>query len=393
MMELALILLFSVSSFLIVYHHIGYPLLLKLVAKRTPLERKVSFKRLYRVTKADRSLPSITMLIPAYNEQEWIAQKIRNLSSLDYPKDKLKVIIACDGCTDSTVEIAEATIQEAICSETHFEIIQFEQNRGKVAVINQVMQGINSDITAMSDVSALVSFDALLLAAQHFQQSNAGVVNSRYQLLDSQNTGEMKYWQYQSMLQQGEANLGANIGAHGALYFFRTELFTPLALDTINDDFVIPMEIVRNGYQAIYEPNVVAVELENASLGKDFKRRLRISAGNMQQLLMLAELLRPRYKAVAFTFGSGKTLRLLTPYLLIICLVTSVALSYQTFFLAVLGLQVTFYTIAALGLLLPTIFTHRVIKLISYFTAGHFANLYGGLRYILGRETGRWERV
>ncbi|MBA5763550.1 glycosyltransferase family 2 protein [Vibrio sp. 404] len=393
MLDIFLAGLFFTSATLVVYHHVGYPILLKWVCRTRPINDGAQTERRYQACKADRARPSITILVPAYNEQLWIAEKIRNLSCLDYPRDSYKVIIACDGCTDNTVEIAEATIQEAICSETYFEIVNFANNRGKTALINHMMAIIDSDITALSDVSALISVDALLLAEQHFRAPNVGVVNSHYQMLDSVNQGELKYWHYQAMVQQGEATLGANIGAHGALFFFRTHLFQPLSSNTINDDFIIPMTIVRAGHDAVYEPNVNALELEACSQANDFKRRLRISAGNMQQTILLAELLLPRYKAVAFTFASGKTLRLITPYLMLICFFSSLLLSTQPLFFTLLLIQITTYLVAVLGLVLPTIFSHRYIQFLSYFITGHSANLYGGLRYIFGRENNHWKRI
>jgi len=393
MLDIFLAGLFFTSATLVVYHHVGYPILLKLVSRVKPNDVSNKTERHYRACKADRTRPSITIVVPAYNEQALIAEKIRNLSCLDYPRDSYKVIIACDGCTDNTVEIAEAAIQEAICSETFFEVINFTHNRGKAALINHIMTIIDSDITALSDVSALISIDALLLAEQRFRQPKVGVVNSHYQLLDSLNQGEVKYWHYQAMVQQGEAKLGANIGAHGALFFFRTHLFQPLSSNTINDDFIIPMAIVRAGYDAVYEPNMIALELEASSRSNDFKRRLRISAGNMQQTILLAELLLPRYKGVAFAFASGKTLRLLTPYLMLTCLFSSLLLSKQPLFLAFLFIQLSLYSLAILGVLLPTLFSHRYIQFLSYFVTGHSANLYGGLRYIFGRENGHWKRV
>ncbi|MGF1909748.1 glycosyltransferase family 2 protein [Vibrio kasasachensis] len=393
MFDITLAVLFFISASLVIYHHVGYPILLKWVSRTKPVSVCRQTARHYQECKADRTRPSITILVPAYNEQVWIAEKIRNLSCLDYPRNGYKVIIACDGCTDDTVEIAEATIQEAICSETYFEVINFTKNRGKVALINHMMTLIDSDITALSDVSALISVDALLLAEQCFRQPQVGVVNSHYQLLDSINQGEVKYWHYQAMVQQGEASLGANIGAHGALYFFRTHLFETLSNNTINDDFIIPMSIVRAGYKAVYEPNVVALELEASSQANDFKRRLRISAGNMQQTILLAELLLPRYRAVAFAFASGKTLRLLTPYLMLTCLISSLLLIEHPLFSIMMLVQLAAYTVATLGLLLPTLFCHRYVQFLSYFVTGHTANFYGGLRYLFGRENGHWGRI
>lgn len=303
---------FGLSAFLIVYHHVGYPLLLKWLPLKQQKTTAPFVERAYKASQTDSQLPSITVIVPAYNEEQWIAEKIRNLASLDYPRDKLKVVIACDGCTDNTAEIAQATIQEAICSDTLFIINDHQVNRGKVALLNEEMRHVSSDITALSDTSALISCDSLLLASQHYQNEKVGVVNATYQIMSTDNQGEAAYWQYQSRVKHQESLLGSTIGSHGAFYTFRTHLFEPLEVSTINDDFILPMRIVLRGYNAIYEPNMLALELEQSSDDADFKRRLRISAGNMQQLMQLKKLLLPRYRGTAFAFLSGKVLRLAT---------------------------------------------------------------------------------
>lgn len=393
MMELLLIALFVVSGSLIIYHHIGYPVLLSWYSKSHPLKPVHLHPRGYKQVGSDQDCASITILVPAYNEEQWIADKIRNLSSLDYPKNRYKVIVACDGCSDNTALIAEQTIQEAICADTHFEIRVFKHNRGKVAVVNEQMTTVSSDITALSDVSALISIDALWLANRHFRDARVGVVNGCYQLFNSKNEGENRYWQYQSRVKMHEASLGSTLGAHGAFYLFRTHLFKAMDSNTINDDFVIPMEIVRQGYLAEYEPSMVALEMEPTNQNNDYQRRLRISAGNMQQAILLAEMFLPRYGNVAFAFFSGKGLRLLTPYLLILCLLSSVLLMDNPIFLAALTGQIVIYSLAILSYLLPYIFSHKVCKIVLYIVAGHFANFVGGLRYLFGLESGKWSRV
>lgn len=386
---------FTLSALLIIYHHIGYPLVLNWLSahrqKRNVLTKLG--KRKYKASNSDGTLPSVTVIVPAYNEEQWIAEKIRNLASLDYPRDKLVVVIACDGCTDNTANIAQDTIQEAICADTLFMIHDHQINRGKVALLNAEMEHITSDITALSDVSALVSCDSLLLASQHYQNENVGVVNATYQIMSTQNQGEAAYWQYQSQVKYRESLIGSTIGSHGAFYTFRTQLFTPLEPEIINDDFILPMRIVLQGYASIYEPTMLALELEESSDTSDFKRRLRISAGNMQQFLKLKKLLLPRYRGTAFAFLSGKVLRLATPYLMIICLVSSLLLDhYPAFQFLMLG-QLAIYLVALITYFVPVFNIFKPFKLISYMVVGHVANFAGGLRYLLGLENGRWKRV
>ncbi|TVU62916.1 glycosyltransferase family 2 protein [Vibrio atlanticus] len=381
------------SGALIVYHHAAYPVLLRWYARHHPARSVCESSRCYKDEQQDCTLPTVTILVPAFNEEQWIADKIRNLAALDYPRKKLQVIIACDGCTDNTVEIAQMTIQEAMCSDIYFEIHDHAQNRGKVAVINEEVTNITSDITALSDVSALISLDALLIASAHFESDKVGVVNATYQLCPTGNEGENTYWQYQTAVKECEASLGSSLGSHGAFYLFKTELFEPLPLNTINDDFILPMQIVKQGYIAEYETQMVALELEESNLETDFKRRLRISAGNMQQAIRLFGLFSPKFKGIAFAFFSGKGLRLLTPYLMIVCLVCSIVLRDYLAFEVMLWAQVVVYSIGVLGCIMPKNLINKPISLISYLIVGHYANFIGGIRYLLGLENSPWTRA
>ena len=386
---------FILSISIIFYHHFGYPLILRLITHKQKKRQNIMNveERHYKPTKSDCDLPTISIIVPAFNEERWIAEKIRNLGSLDYPKNKLTVILALDGCTDKTAEIAQNTIQEAICADTLFIIHDNAINRGKVAIINSEMKYIDSEITVLTDTSALVSCDSLLLAALHFQKENVGVVNATYHILNTQNHGESSYWHYQSQLKYNESLIGSTIGSHGAFYSFKTNLFTPLEPDTINDDFILPMQIVLNGYAAIYEPRMLAIELEQSSDSTDFRRRLRISAGNMQQFLKLKKLLLPRYKGTAFSFLSGKVLRLTIPYFTILCLISTLLLSHYPIFQALSLVQITIYLIALISSLIPSFMLFKPFKLINYFVCGHIANLAGGLRYLFGYENGHWKRI
>lgn len=378
---------------LIVYHHLLYPLLLKWLAKKTPNQPEKMNTRSFRKNSGDAQLPSISVLVPAYNEENWIADKIRNLASLDYPKTKLNVVIVCDGCTDSTANLARETIQEAICADVQFEIIENKKNRGKLATINTIIPTLNGDIVALTDVSALVSLDSLLIAATHFKHPKTGVVNCKYCVSGSSDSGEATYWQYQNSIHLGESHLGATLGAHGAFYLIRKSLFQPLMPDTINDDFMLPMEIVQQGYNIVYETNLIAFELEKTSLKEDFKRRIRISSGNMQQALRLISLFSPARPAIAFTFFSGKGLRLLTPYLLIAELVGCFYLIEYAFFSITLLLQLILIASAAIVTLFRTHFKSRISDALRCLFSGHLANFIGGIWYLSGTTDSHWKKI
>ncbi|KEY90809.1 glycotransferase [Candidatus Photodesmus katoptron] len=395
-MESILVAIWIISITLIIYHHIGYPLILKFFAiYKNPINqtKEINISRGYRCIEQDKFRPSITIIVPVHNEMRWIADKIRNLAIIDYPKNKLKVIIACDGCQDKTIDIAEKTIREAICHDTNFEIRKFNKNHGKASLLNKIMHSISSNITAFSDTSSLISIDALLIAEQSFEEKKIGFINSTYYLVNQNNIGETTYWQYQNQIKNNENSLGLTIGAHGAFYLFRTHLFENFKDNTINDDFVLPMEIIKKGYRANRELRITAIELEKTDINNDFKRRIRISAGNMQQAIQFFSFIKPQYKGIAFAFFSGKILRLAVPYLMIVCLINSIALMGNILFITILIIQILVYALALLGYLFPGFFQHKFFLLLVYFVVGHYANFIGGIRYLLGLESKKWTKV
>ena len=363
------------SGILIIYHHVIYPLLLKKVLQKYDSNPKpIGLK--------DDELPSITLVIPAYNEQAFIADKIRNLACLDYPANKLAVIIACDGCSDATVNIAQSTVNEAELSHLSIDVAAFDKNRGKISVINSVTAIIQTDLLAFSDVSSLISIDALRIAAGRFADPSVGAVNGNYRLLNPGNSGESDYWRYQSTIKRGEECFGSVMGAHGAFYVVRTKLFNAVPVDTINDDFIIPMRIVEAGYRVVYEDRINAVELECSDDALNWHRRIRIGMGNMQQIIRLRGLFHPRFKGVSFTFFSGKGLRVLMPFLMIYCWVASGALAFNAlFFLLLFSSQSLIYAIAAVVWIKGDSHCHRIGKAIFYLVSGHLANMIGSIKY------------
>ena len=368
----------AISIFLIIYHHAGYPLMLRLLGNK---RRDADIAD--NCTQAT-DLPSITILLPAFNEERHIAEKIRNLAFLDYPRDKLKILIVSDGSTDSTYQRALETLIEPECRDCKIQVIEFNQNRGKVAILNRMICAIDSEILALSDISALISIDALKLAAQRFSDPRVAVVNGHYRLLNPGTAGEQKYWEYQSRLKADEASLGSVIGSHGAFYLIRTHLYRPLPEDTINDDFIIPMEIVRQGYRSVYEQDILALELEQAQDSLDSRRRVRISAGNLQQALRLRGLLSPRHGGTAFTFASGKVLRVLMPYLMMIALIGSILLAPELplFWLSAVG-QIAIYGLYLVLELFGLGDSSKALHALKYLLRGHLNNLRGSLGYSL----------
>ncbi len=382
---LLLSILTCVAIMLVIYHHLVYPALLNWWAgqDRRPLRRSQVKQRRYHTDPADQRLPQIELIIPAYNEAAYIADKIANLACLDYPAERLTITIACDGCTDATAAEARRAIGQLALCEFQFNVVEHKVNRGKVALLNQHISASPAAIIALSDVSALLSVDALMVAAARFVEADVGVVCGYYHLLNPGSEGEARYWQYQRKVKRAEAQVGAPLGAHGAFYLFRKACFSELPPDTINDDFVLPMTIVAKGYRAVYEPRIRALELEQADDAQDRQRRVRIGAGNMQQLIRLKRLCSLRYGGVAFAFISGKALRVLMPLLMLWAWLGSLLLAGESlWWLAVALMQTSLYAAAMLPRCAGCFKRSTKLRTLNYLVEGHFTSLWGAFGFL-----------
>ena len=375
---------FWISFTLILYHHVIYPLLLPVVAKwRT---RDSSDRR---IASDSADLPSITLIIPCHNEARVIAAKIANLAALDYPRDRFSVVLALDGCSDATQGIAAAALDAV--PDLQCRLALYDTNIGKVAVLNDQISRATADVVALSDASSLLAPDALLRASAYFADPEVGVVCPAYQVVDISNPGEQAYWAYQSRVRVYEARVAAPMGAHGAFYLFRRRLAGELEPDTINDDFVLPMRIVAAGNRAIYDPAIVATELEPSSMSQEFRRRVRIGAGNFQQFIRLFDLANPYRPWLAFVFCSGKGLRALMPFLLLSCLVSSLLLAPGSrFYAAIVALELAALLVAALSALTPQARRFAPVRIVNYFLTGHLASGIGAVLLLIGQGNKTW---
>lgn len=375
---------FWICVALIVYHHLVYPVLLHALARRRAQTN---------TPRADNSdyFPSVTWIVPCHNEAAVIKSKIANISGLDYPSTKLTVILALDGCTDDTAALARSAIED-VSGKFRWRIVEAAQNRGKVAVLNDQISQADSEIVALSDASALVSANALKQASAHFADHRIGVVCGTYLLGEGAYPGERAYWDYQRRLKSAEAAVAAPMGAHGAFYLFRHKLWTPMPADTINDDFILPMRIVLQGHNAVYDQFIVATEIEPTRLDQDFRRRVRIGAGNLQQLLRLAELGDPRRGLLALVFLSGKGLRALMPFILAFALVLSIPLWLygNVIYTVVFFGELLIVALSVLGSREGLARRFPLAIRVSYVIVGHIASGWGAAQFLARSRADFW---
>jgi lipopolysaccharide/colanic/teichoic acid biosynthesis glycosyltransferase len=363
------------------YHHAAYPLLLHALARKTALEPAVQ-------PPMDAAQPDVTILVPAYQESRRIREKIRNLAALDYPHDKMRIIIACDGCTDPTAQNARDAVSAlnasgATPSSLNIQIVEHQDNRGKVAVLNEAITADSSEIVVLTDVSSRVAPDAEARLARWFSDPDVAIACGRYKLPAGAQPGEHAYWAYQNALKELEAATAAPMGVNGAFYGLRRSLWAPLPTDTINDDFVLPMRMVAAGGKIALDSSIDIEELEASS-------RVRLGAGNLQQIFMCRSLLDFSRPGLAFVFASGKGLRALAPFALVFALLSSAALALQgkTIGYVLLAPQALGYGLALIGAFAPksrfVAFTHAV--------EGYAASGYGAILWLLGARIS-WGRT
>jgi cellulose synthase/poly-beta-1,6-N-acetylglucosamine synthase-like glycosyltransferase len=380
--------MFWTCATLCLHHHFFYPISIRLAAG---LRRHVSARPDTSQTTAD--LVPMTLIIPAHNEAAHVERKIRNIKEIDYPSEHLRIVLALDGCADETKECAIAAAQQYL-SRHDAEILEYQCNVGKLAVLNAQIARSTTPIVAVSDTSALIAPDAMTRAAKHFQNPGTGFVAATYRLLDALSPGEKAYNDYLVRIRRDEAALDSPLGVHGSLYFFRKDLWEPLPADTINDDFVLPMRIVARGYRGIYDPQIVSFEMERPTILQEFRRRVRIGAGNLQQTARLWRLSDPRRPWIAFMFTSGKGLRPLMPFIAIVGLLAGLGLAvagHELYGWVIgLGLATSFIS-KATSHWIPY-YQPRLLAWIGYLVDGYCASLLGSLKYLVGRRISYWQR-
>ncbi|MBX6313645.1 MAG: glycosyltransferase family 2 protein [Isosphaeraceae bacterium] len=380
---------FWTCAALVVYAYLGYPLVIWWLARwfGRPVEPPPPLGE-------ERDLPTVSLVIAAYNEEAVIEERLHNALATDYPPGKFEVVVGSDGSTDRTPALVRGFADRRV------RLLDYAQRRGKAAVLNAAMAEVRGEIVVLSDANTAIDPNAVRHLVRWFQDPAVGAVCGRLVLTDPR-TGrnvDSLYWKYETFLKQCEGHLGALLGANGAIYAIRRALYTPIPEETIVDDFVIPLLAkARTGCAIIYECGAIAREETPPDLGSEFHRRSRIGAGGFQSIGMLWRLLDPRRGWVAFTFLSHKILRWLCPFFLLGLLASNLLLvllrGWPLDWYALYG-QLGFYLASLLAALVPgRLGPLKPLRLAALFTSMNTALLVGFWRWLRGSQQGTWRRT
>lgn len=380
---------FWICLSVVVYTFLGYGIVLFILVKL----KRLFIKPLE--LKPGTNLPSVTVLIAAYNEEDLIIEKIQNTLALNYPEDKLQILFITDGSTDQT--------PEKIRGYEMVTLLHKDERAGKMAAIKRAIPFIKGEITVFTDANTFLNNDAIRELVKHYQNPKVGAVAGEKRIFvaqkaDASAAGEGFYWKYESKLKKLDYELYSNVGAAGELFSIQTRLYQHVESDTIIDDHMIAMRIAEKGYIIAYEPAAYAMETSSANASEELKRKIRIAAGGMQSILRLGKAANPFYQPVlTFQYISHRVLRwTITPVSIVAVFILNLLIVwnggsplYQLLFVA----QVIFYFLSILGLL----FERRNIKIKVFFIPYYFclmnyAVLAGIIRYFNKNQSAAWEK-
>lgn len=373
-------LLFWICLVLISYVYVGYPIILLsgILGRRRAIRRR-------------QELPYVSVLVPAHNEEKSIRSKIENLLQLEYPRDKIEILVGNDGSTDRT----EAMVRSFRASTV--QLVNSEKRCGKSVIQNQLVSHADGSILVFTDADCFLAPDALRVLLRNFADPEVGLATNCAAIQNENETGVVEneglYWKYERWLRREESSRGVLAMASGSLFAMRRSLWTDLDAN-VGDDFALPLRVARAGYRNVQEDGTSAsTRLSQNQPRSMLRMKMRIVSKDLRGLLRNAACLNPfQTGAVAVALWSHKLLRWAVPYFLLGLFISSCALAGHEFFGVLALAQGGFYLIALAGLLgrRPLRFP---LSVASSFCLVNFAALLGTLHCLSLRTVGRWETV
>ncbi|HEU4415795.1 MAG TPA: glycosyltransferase family 2 protein [Candidatus Angelobacter sp.] len=374
-------LVFWLAAFALVYVYAGYPLLLALVGMFVRRRRP-----------EPGYCPRISVLVAAYNEEEAIGRKIQQTLALEYPADKIEVLILSDCSTDRTDEIVQAI------PDSRVRLVRMAERRGKTHAQNQGIRQAGGDVVVFSDATAIYHSKALLYMACNYQDASVGAVSGRYQYFDPGDQsptglGSVAFWNYENMIKKLQSRIRTITGCCGCIYSVRKAAYTELAADVISD-LVQPLQAIRKGYKVVFEDRALAYEETTQSTAEEFSMRVRVVTRAMRGLLSVSDLLTPwKFAWPSFQLWSHKVMRWMVPLFLIALFTGNLFLLDLPFYKAAFAAQLFFYAAAIVNMLVPMHRGWKPLGIPLFFCTLNAAALVSMVEICRGRKYVTWQTV
>ena len=364
--------IFWISTGIILYIYILYPLVLHLLPSKEVMNPKIE------------DFPTVSLIIAAYNEEKAIEKKLKNTMTLDYPPQKMEIIVASDGSTDHTEEIVKKYINRGV------RLINSGRRIGKTECQNISAKKANGDILIFSDANSIYREDTVKMLVRNFANPRVGCVGGRlrYTAKGTAAQGESIYTKYESYIKSLESKVCSPIGVDGGIYAIRKALFVPLEKDAVSD-FIEPILIYKNGWEVIYDKEALITEEISGHMESSIARRVRIVTGALHSLKYIRDMLNPfRWRFFAFELVSHKVLRWIQPFFFIVIFISNIFLIDKPSFLVFLLLQLLLYICGILGLIFEK---KTFFKLPAYFLGMNFALILSWINLIKRKNFIVWE--
>ena len=374
-------LMFWFSAAVIGYVYAGYPLALLLASRWRARTQRYEGHR-----------PTVSLVIAAHNEEAVLREKLDNSLALDYPPDRLQIVVASDGSDDRTNAIAAEYEDRGIV------LHDIRPRGGKTRALNLTIPRTTGEILILSDANAMYRADAVRHLVRHFADRTVGAVSGDVRVVDSADTyasSEGLYYRYERYLQQLESRLGSIIGADGGMYALRRSAYSAVPNSIVVDDFVISMNVACAGLRVIYDAEAVAIEHGTGTSREEFGRKVRIVAGGFQALLSGHGVPGPRDPWLLWSYVSHKVMRWLMPLVLIAVFASAAALAREDgIYLAAFIAQAGFYALAACRWAnVPGIKRVPGCAVPYYFCLVNGAALAGLWRATMRTQSATWQRT
>lgn len=377
--------LLGISLSLIAYCYFGYPLALWLFSMV-----------LSKPTQKRDELPTISVVISVWNEEDVIRRKLENILAIDYPRDRLEIVIGSDGSSDGTNEIVRSF------KDNRIQFLERSHRRGKMMMLNDLVSMAKHDIIIFNDARQEIPQGAYRSLVANFADPSVGCVSGELMFRKKEGgtaQGINFYWEYEKFMRNCEAKIHSMLGATGAMYAIRRELFSPVPHNVVLDDMYVPFKIIEKGYRAIFDPDAKAFDDPAQNPQEEYRRKTRTLFGNFQIFQIFTHMFNPVASPIAIQLISHKFLRILAPFLMILLFIANASMLGHPFFRNVMILQAIFYGSALFGFVSKSTTNPLITKVSKLFVVPYvfcllnFSVLVGFWRFLRSNQSITWDKA